>query len=394
MKYIKVVHTADVHLGKRFPHMEREADTMRSEDLFRVFGDLVTHVIRNETDLLLVAGDLFDRANTRRETMSQVLEWFSKIHEALPGSRIVLTPGEDEVFVRKDGRWDCVLSVFDHLPYVDVLGGGPEPDRRIYELAGREITVTSCPFELFFDPAFKAKNIPMARKGFGIFVLHAFSRRLGMRSMSDDEVRDRILDPLASRGYGYCALGHRHTTQAVEHDAIKAAWPGSLERLSFDEDRGRKSFISFTIDDTNKMSRLEAVRSAVRPLEHITIPCTLGENRLDSILEDTLQRGGRDKVLHIALEGQMEFELFNSFKKSEILSRLREKFAIVHIDNRLVLVSGREGYDYAALKVGTPAEEFKRYIEREISATRPGSDERALLVELYKMGVKELEQEP
>jgi hypothetical protein len=58
-----------------------------------------------------------------------------------------------------------------------------------------------------------------------------------------------------------------------------------------------------------------------------------------------------------------------------------------------VLVSGDAGYDFNALHVGTPLEEFRRHMEAEIAQTQPGSQEHKLLTELYKMGVKEIEQE-
>lgn len=392
MAAIKVVHTSDARLGKRFPHMDREAEALRSEDLFRVFSEMVNHAIRIEADLLLIAGDVFERVSAQRDTVSRALEMFARMHQALPDSRIVLTPGEDEIFVRKDGREDCVLAVFGHLPFVDVLGAGPEVDRRVYVFRGQEITVSSCSYDKFFDPDFKPRLIPAVKRGFGIFLLHAFSRRAGVEALSDEDFKLKILDAPASRGYGYCALGHGGAMKIIEHKELTAAYPGSLERLNPETDRGRKSFITFTIGD-EKMGKIEPVRCGVRPIEYLTVNCSLGEDKLENLLTDTLQRGGKEKILFIALEGQLEFEHFNKFRRSDTLKQLREKFAIVHIDNRLVLVDGQSGYDFNTLRVGTPIEEFRRYMEREMEQAKPGTDERAILDELYRMGIKELEQE-
>lgn len=392
MGIVRVVHTANAHLGVRFPHMDRETEAMRVDDMFRVFGELVAYVIKNKADLVLVAGDLFARVNLRRETIARVLEWFAQIHEKLPQTRFLLTPGADELFVRRDGALECTLRVLEHLPYVDIIGGDKECERHVYELNGQDVTVASCPFDMFLEPDFKPSRILPVKRGFGIFLVNAHSRRRRADSLSDDELIENTIKPLAKRGYGYCAFGHSRSLKILTADGATGAFPGSLERLSFDTDRGKKYFLTFTINDQGAMSPLEPVRTRVRPLEYVGITCSLGNDNLDAMLEDLNGRGGKDKILYIALDGQMDFESFKKLRNSSVLDTLRESYAAVHIDNRLILVDGAAGFDFNALRVGTPAEEFRRHLEREMAAVEPGSDEHKLLQELFEMGIREIEQ--
>jgi len=63
------------------------------------------------------------------------------------------------------------------------------------------------------------------------------------------------------------------------------------------------------------------------------------------------------------------------------------------VDNRLVLADKGAGYDFNALRVGTPAEEFQRFMKREMDQAPEHSEERRLLSELYDMGMREIEQD-
>jgi len=390
---IKVVHAADAHLGTRFPHMDKEAEALRAEDVFRVFGDMIQAVIKERAHLLLVAGDLFARSNIRRETISRVLEWFAAIHEKLPHTRIVLTPGEDEVLVRKDGSTDCTLGVFEHLSYVDVLGRGPDCDRKVYDLNGQDVTVGSCPYEMFFEPDFTARRILPVKRGCGVFLLHTYARRRRLLPLDTAEFKTRVLEPLAARGYRYAALGHNHSLSTIEHNGLTAVYPGSLERLAVDEDRGKKYFVTFTIDRNGAPGPPEPVRTRVRPLEYITLTCALGDDAITATLDGLAGAGGKDKILYLVLEGQMAFDAFSRFKNSPTLAGLRERYAAVHLDNRLVLADPATGYDYNALRVGTPAEEFRRFMDREMAQAPDGSEEKRLLAELFEMGMREIEQD-
>ena len=394
MGAVKIVHTADAHLGKRFPFMAKEAEALRSEDVFSVFEELVTYVIKNSVHLVLVAGDLFARANIRRETISRVLELFSRIHEKLPHTRIVLTPGEDELFIRKDRSVDCTLKVLEHLSYVDVIGADADKvDRMVYELNGQDVTVSSCAYDRFFIPDFRPTRILPVKRGFGIFLLHAYSRRHRLSTLEDDEFADAVLKPLAARGYGYCALGHRHEMTVIDGPGIQGVHPGSLERLSVDTDRGKKYFIALALNDEGAPGPIEPIRTRVRPLEYITMTCSLGEANAEQTLAEMVGRGGRDKILYVVLEGQMDFQEFHNLKNSDTFKELSERYAIVHLDNRLILVDGASGFDFNALRVGTPVEEFRRYMERELSQVDPDGEEYRLLAELFEIGMREIEQE-
>ena len=391
MASIRVVHTSDIHLGRRFPNLDREAELLRSGDIGRVFNELIDYVIKNKTHLLLISGGLFDKIHPTRETVSAALGAFGRIHDALPNTRIVLTPGQEELLLKKDSEPDCSLSIFNHLNYVRVIGAGAEPESVQLEFDGGKVQISSCQAAAFFDEEFKKRSIPAPKDKAGIFMLCAYSRRQDLMNITNDLLREKILNPLHERGYQYVALGHRHKLDLIDSGDFTAIFPGSLERFNFEEDRERKCFITFTIDD-GKVSAPQTVRTSARPLEYINVTCSLDGKDIESGFSDIGRRGNKDKILFIVLNGQSTFDTFNNFQKSATLSKLRDRFAFVHIENRLVLVDETDEFRLEALRVGTPAEEFKRFVSREIIEAKERGEEVKLLEELYEAGVKEIEE--
>jgi len=209
-------------------------------------------------------------------------------------------------------------------------------------------------------------------------------------TISDELLRGNILEPLRERGYSYVALGHRHCFDVIEAGEFTAIFPGSLERFNFETDRERKFFVSFIIEG-GKILAPETVRTSARPLEYVNITCSVGDRDIESTLADIIKRGSKDKILYITLNGQLGFDSFNSFQKSEVLRRLRDRFAFVHVENRLVLVDEDAQYNFDALRVASPAEEFRRYVKREIDGAQERGGEVELLQELLEMGLREIE---
>ena len=61
---LKLIHTADVHLGARHDDLGEQAATQR-ERQFAAFRATVDLAIAEKVDVMLIAGDLFDSTSSR-----------------------------------------------------------------------------------------------------------------------------------------------------------------------------------------------------------------------------------------------------------------------------------------------------------------------------------------
>jgi len=99
MKSIRIIHTADVHLGCKFPEYNNNSslyDTeKREEELKETFHKIITMCVKNDADVLLIAGDLFDSSMPDMELISFVAKEFNRIPEV----SVFIAPGNHDYYV-------------------------------------------------------------------------------------------------------------------------------------------------------------------------------------------------------------------------------------------------------------------------------------------------------
>ncbi|QTP54261.1 exonuclease subunit SbcD [Billgrantia sulfidoxydans] len=87
---MKILHTADWHLGQTFHGQERHAE-------HRAFLDwLLETLVEREADALLVAGDVFDVVNPSLQAQALLYDFIVAAHERLPMLDIVLIAGNHD----------------------------------------------------------------------------------------------------------------------------------------------------------------------------------------------------------------------------------------------------------------------------------------------------------
>ena len=63
---MKFIHIADVHWGAR-PEREQTFGRIREQEIKETFQRVIDHANKQQVDLLLIAGDLFDQPPTQQE---------------------------------------------------------------------------------------------------------------------------------------------------------------------------------------------------------------------------------------------------------------------------------------------------------------------------------------
>jgi DNA repair exonuclease SbcCD nuclease subunit len=106
---MKILHCADIHLGKR-PFGTREFSRKRYEDFFRAFSYVAEKAIGQGAEVLIAAGDLFDRREITPDILDRCEAVFSLLKEK--EIRVILIAGNHDITTGDDtlNSWHEYLS--------------------------------------------------------------------------------------------------------------------------------------------------------------------------------------------------------------------------------------------------------------------------------------------
>ncbi|HEY2058104.1 MAG TPA: exonuclease SbcCD subunit D [Amycolatopsis sp.] len=254
---MKVLHTSDWHIGRTF----HGADLLAEQEA--VLGHLAGLVTSEAVDVVVVAGDIYDRAVPSAEAVRVATAALARIRQA--GAQLVITPGNHDsgprlgafaefaaaggLHVRATvaGLAEPVLLADEYgevafygLPYLE-----PEPSRHtlgVPEARGHTGVLTEAMRRVREDLATR----PGTRS---VVLAHAFVTG-GNASESErtiavggvEQVPGSVFD-----GVDYVALGHLHGPQTL---AEHLRYSGSPLAYSFSEARQRKSVWLVELDAT------------------------------------------------------------------------------------------------------------------------------------------------
>ncbi len=213
MPEIELVHCADGHLGALSAYLG-ERGAQRQTEVLRTFERVLDLCRTREVPLLLIAGDLFDRALPDAALRRAVMEGLG----SLPKTRVFLAAGNHDPA--------CTGSPYrEALPErVHCFGrrfSCVEPDDLPVRVWGASFSGAYC------DETELPKAIPDGR--LNLLVLH------GDLTASS---RYRPITPaaLAATGMDYVALGHVHSCSGVQTaGGVPYAYSGCFEGQGFDE---------------------------------------------------------------------------------------------------------------------------------------------------------------
>ncbi|MBF0283223.1 MAG: exonuclease SbcCD subunit D C-terminal domain-containing protein [Magnetococcales bacterium] len=280
---MRLFHTADWHLGHALNGFDR------SHEHQRFFAGLLDRLESDEADALLVAGDVFDKANPSHQAEGLLFQFLAQAKERLPALQMVLTAGNHD----SPGRLESWRPLMEPLG-VHLVGmiprnaaGEAEPGRLALPLKNRRGEVgawcLALPFlrpsdlppgETFADPAAGVREIyaqalaavpttgrevaPVIALGHGHISGGELSewseRRIVLGGL--EALPAAIFDPRLA----YVALGHLHKPQRIGGEG-RMVYAGSPIPLSFAER-----------DYDHRVVRLDLDASGVRALESIPIP--------------------------------------------------------------------------------------------------------------------------
>jgi exonuclease SbcD len=323
---LRILHTADVHLGARHADLGEQASAQR-ERQFAAFRATVDLAIETKVDLVLVAGDLFDSNVQPRRSVERVAAELKRLAGAK--IRTVIVPGTHDVYDRS--------SIYRAYDLAELAGVGPDddfvtvlsPDRSEVHLEACDVVVHGPCFPTKRAPHSPLRDLTVAgddRATWHIGLLHAALAIPG-RTDGDDVVVTP--DEIAATGLDYLALGHWHSAQQGKAGPVTWAYAGAPEPVALDQDRAGK-VLQVTLEEagTSRQVRVEERTVGRTRFERLEIDAATLATQ-PALVEQLQAHADPDLVLDARLTGVRPDEL--DLDVDEVEAQLRPSFLKVRV---------------------------------------------------------------
>jgi exonuclease SbcD len=296
---LRLLHTADVHLGARHTDLGDRAAALR-ERQFAAFGASIDLAIAEKVDLFLVAGDLFDSNVQPRRSVDRAAAELRRLVEAK--IRTVIAPGTHDVFDRAS-----IYRAYDLPALAGAVGSDfvtvLEPGRPQVLLTALDVVVHGPCFATKRAPHSPLRDVDVAKDGraaWHVGLLHAAI------AIPDQTDRDEVVittDEIAASHLDYLALGHWHSTSQGKAGSTVWAYSGSPETLAIDQDKAG-AVLLVTLDEKGGRKRASVESRAVgrTRFERLDVDAARLAGQ-PALLESLRARANPDLVLDVRLIG-------------------------------------------------------------------------------------------
>jgi DNA repair protein SbcD/Mre11 len=247
MSTIRLLHLADIHLGFTGPTNLLLSETenpraagryMREVDIEEAVRKMTKAIVNEHNplvDVVLIAGDLFNRPNPSPRAISQatqMIHTFVKhditvvIIDGNHETANIVHTGSPTTFLQHVGAH--IVNGTNYQVLRDWTGLSPEKQERMANLA-----IHAVPYKALRGQPSLTGVLPLP--GY-INVLLTHGRVAGMKELNSlYQPAHTIPSDVLRRGWDYIALGDWHIHRYQPLDDVPAYYTGSLEALSFGE---------------------------------------------------------------------------------------------------------------------------------------------------------------
>lgn len=330
---MRIAHLADLHIGRVFHGLSL------IDDQRHILEQVVGRVRAAEADVLVLAGDLYDRALPGRDAVRLLDDFLQEVHRSLEIPVIAIAGNHDSgehlgfgswLFAqgdlhlrgRVDGPFRPVTVEDDHgevtfypIPYVE-----PETAAVLFASPGAEAPVQGGTLthaetvEALLAPAHEHRVASGVRRS--VVVAHGFVRGGASPLESPRSERALYLGGAGAvpashfDGFSYVALGHLHRPQWVGDDR-RVRYSGSLLRYAFEESDDPRTLSVVTLGSDGRCDLEEEALHPRRDLARI-------RGDLDTLL--------RDPALEEYTTRYVQAVVTDHPMPPQAMERLRERF--------------------------------------------------------------------
>lgn len=383
---MRILHTGDWHIGKLVHGLHM------TEDQEHILKELIELLKIEKVDVLIIAGDVYDRSIPPTEAVELLDDVLSKVVLDL-GIKVIMISGNHDSPDRLDFGSKLLRDRGLHI--MGKLQKRIEPV--ILEDEYGEVHFYPIPFSepavvkalhhkdevTNHDTAMKTVLAPITNELDqnirNICISHAFVVGTEEPETSESE------RPLSIGGseyvsaeyyhpFDYVALGHLHRPQRVSKESIRYA--GSLLKYSFSEAKQKKSVTLIELMEKGKITIDHRVLKPRRDLRVV-------EGELEDLMNrEVYSLGNREDYIHAILTDKGTLY--------EPMQKLRSVYPnMLQLERVRMDLSGSDGDQVVDMKGKNPAELFLEFYQKVTGEEKPTKEALEYFSEIYE----ELEQE-
>jgi exonuclease SbcD len=260
---MKIIHTADWHLGQNFYEYDRKAE----HACFLTW--LKKTVAENSADILLIAGDIFDSPNPSAESQKMYFSFLREITKEKSGLQVIIIAGNHDSAARLEAPNPLYEEMNITVRGILKRNSGGEPDyehliiplnkggyclavpylrQGDYPDAGNYSQSIKAMYDKLYEIAYrKSRQIP--DKSFQPVIALGHLQATGSEISENDRSERTIIGGLEcvspeafSENIVYTALGHLHRGQRVS-GRENVRYSGTPIRMSFAEKNNRQGVV-------------------------------------------------------------------------------------------------------------------------------------------------------
>ena len=238
---MKILHTADLHLGKTLNGYSLLDD---QKYIIKQIEDII---IKENVDTVVIAGDIFDRAISSVEALDLFGDFVGFINKN--GKKLIAILGnhdgeriaylnhilkQNNIYIIDEvTRIKIDDTIFSCIPYLNI--------HQFREFYNEEFNSVDEAYKYAID------DLGFDNNYFNVMVAHDyFTYHMEKLMESDSEIKYMVggleyLDIEIFNNYDYVALGHMHKAQQVGR--LNVRYSGSILKYSFSEVKGNKSVV-------------------------------------------------------------------------------------------------------------------------------------------------------
>lgn len=376
---IKILHTADVHLGACFAFLGEKASEHR-KGLLETFDRIVQLAKDRDINILLIAGDLFDSNKVSQYLVEHAKEKLRELGQS--GIYTCILPGTHDALFTESIYF---REQFQDLPrtyvFVDsshVVHEYPDLDLAVWGKAN-----TSNKSQ---ESAFPTLPETFPHK-FNVMMAHGSLQIEGKSAKDDWPV---TFKEIASSRMDYIALGHWHGAQDVSQGRVTAWYAGSPE-ITYQEGKGGlgSGYVLFVElskkEDGSHETKVEPIKVGSKDFQEEEIDASSFRD-IAELKEKVAQDASPHLIKVVTLKGLLDPSFLLDLEA--LSEELRSKFFYlrIHNDTHVKIEDIEEDQYPKEMIIG----QYVRILRDKIREAKD-EGEKKLLEEVLQIGIAELE---